>query len=141
VREAEHAILSCGFVVVRQTSQGWRTLMLRAYSNWDFPKGVSEAGEPPLVTARREVAEETAITVLHLDWGERFIDSGPYDRGKVSRYFLARTEQQQIVMGIAPELGRPEHQEYRWVNFDTAHDLATARVREVIRWARQVVGA
>lgn len=115
--------------------------MLRAYRHWDFPKGVSEAGEAPLLTARREVAEETSITTLHLDWGDRFIDSGPYNRGKVSRYFLGRTEQQDIVMGIAPELGRPEHHEYRWVDFDTAHDLATARVREVIRWARQVIGA
>ena len=139
--EQPPAILSCGFVVVRQVPQGWNTLMLRAYRHWDFPKGVSEAGETPLGTARREVAEETSITTVHLDWGERFIDSGPYNHGKVSRYFLGRTEQREIVMGIVPELGRPEHHEYRWASFDEAYDMASPRVRLIVQWARQVIGA
>ncbi len=44
-------------------------------------------------------------------------------------------------MGIAPHLGRPEHHEGRWVTFDEAHDLAAPRVRLVVQWARQIVGA
>ena len=32
--------LSCGVVVSRETGDGWLTLMLRAYRNWDFPKGM-----------------------------------------------------------------------------------------------------
>ena len=35
--------LSAGVVVVRQTDSGWRFLMLRAYRNWDFPKGLVES--------------------------------------------------------------------------------------------------
>ena len=135
------AILSCGFVVMRRGSEGWQTVMLRAYSHWDFPKGVREDGESPLEAARREVEEETSITDLQLDWGERFIESGPYSKGKVARYYLGRTEQSRITMGIAPELGRPEHSEYRWVDFDGAHDLAVPRVRLIVRWAREIVGA
>jgi 8-oxo-dGTP pyrophosphatase MutT (NUDIX family) len=133
--------LSCGAVVVRQTGSGWMTLMLRAYRNWDFPKGISEEGEQPLDTAIREVAEETSIADLQFDWGDRHKETGPYNRGKVARYYLARTNQESVEMGISPELGRPEHHEYRWVSFDQAFDLAAPRVRLVVQWARQIVGA
>jgi 8-oxo-dGTP pyrophosphatase MutT (NUDIX family) len=34
--------LSAGVVVVRQTADGWRFLLLRAFSHWDFPKGMVE---------------------------------------------------------------------------------------------------
>ena len=121
-------ILSCGVVVVRQTASGWLTVMLRAYNHWDFPKGLCEVGE------------ESGLSKLTFAWGERFTETGPYQRGKVARYYLAQTSQEEIVMGISPDLGRPEHHEYRWVSFDTAHDLASPRVRGVVQWARQVVG-
>jgi 8-oxo-dGTP pyrophosphatase MutT (NUDIX family) len=133
--------LSCGAVLVRQTEAGWITLMLRAYSNWDFPKGLLEQGEEPLETACREIGEETGIKDLNFDWGERFSDTGPYNRGKVARYYLVRTETQEVVMGISPELGRPEHHEYSWMSFDEAYDVSAPRVRQVVRWARQIIGA
>jgi len=133
--------LSCGVVVVRRTEDGWLTLMLRAYKNWDFPKGICEQGEQPLAAAIREVGEESGIEDLEFDWGERQMETGPYHRGKVARYYLARTVKETVEMGISPELGRPEHHEYRWVDFDAAHDLSAPRVRQVVQWARQVVGA
>jgi hypothetical protein len=34
--------LSCGIVVVRETSDGWLTLLLRIFHHWDFPKGMRE---------------------------------------------------------------------------------------------------
>ena len=105
--------------MVRQTDQGWQTLMLRAYRNWDFPKGLCEDGETP-----KEAATDT----------------GPYNQGKVARYFLARTEQEEVEMGISEELGRPEHHEYRWMDFDQAYDIASPRVRLIVQWARQVIG-
>lgn len=133
--------LSCGVVIVRRGEGGWLTLMLRAYRNWDFPKGLMETGEAPLGTAIREVAEETGIEQLRFDWGECFTETGPYSRGKTARYYLAATETESVHMGISPETGRPEHHESRWVDFNEAHDLAAPRVRLVVRWARQIVGA
>jgi 8-oxo-dGTP pyrophosphatase MutT (NUDIX family) len=133
--------LSCGAVVVRRTESGWITLMLRAYRNWDFPKGLCEDGESPIETAVREVAEETSIADLAFEWGDRHLETGPYNRGKVARYYLARTEQEFVEMGISPELGRPEHHEFRWVSFDEAFDLSAPRVRQIVKWARQVIGA
>ena len=140
--EAEHTDrLSCGAVVIRQTVEGWRTLMLRAYRNWDFPKGMREAGESSLEAAIREIGEETGIDDLAFTWGDTFMDTGPYSRGKVARYYLAETRRERIVMGISPETGQPEHHEARWMSFDEAYDISSPRVRDVVQWARNVLGA
>ena len=133
--------LSCGVVVVRRTESGLVTLMLRAYSHWDFPKGMREPGEGPLQAAMREVAEETGITELQFNWGDRYFETGPYSRGKVARYFIAETEFEEVVLGPSPETGEPEHSEWRWVSFDEAYDLGAPRVRQIVRWARQILGA
>ena len=132
--------LSCGAVLVRKAESGWMTLMLRAYRNWDFPKGLCESGETPMQAAMREIGEETGISDLNFDWGDRFTDTGPYNQGKVARYFLARTEEVEVEMGISPELGRPEHHEYQWMDFDNAYDISAPRVRLVVTWARNVIG-
>ncbi len=132
--------LSCGIVLARQQEDRWLTLLLRAWHNWDFPKGICEEGEQPIDAAKREVEEESGIAELQFDWGDRCIETGPYSKGKVARYYIARTAQEAVEMGISPELGRPEHSEYRWVSFDEAYDLTAPRVREVVVWARQIIG-
>jgi 8-oxo-dGTP pyrophosphatase MutT (NUDIX family) len=114
--------------------------MLRAYRNWDFPKGVVEPGEDPLVAARREVREETLIEDLEFEWGEIYQETGPYARGKIARYYLATTHTERITLPINPELGRPEHNEWRWVEPDTALQLASPRLKPVVRWAVDTVG-
>lgn len=132
--------LSCGIVLLRDDDEGPRTLMLRAFHHWDFPKGIREAGEEPQQTAVRELGEETGIQDASFEWGDRFLETGPYSRGKTARYFLARTVTAEVVMGPSPETGEPEHHEWRWVSFDEAYDLSSPRVREVVQWARQVFG-
>ena len=133
--------LSCGIVVARQADNGWLTLMLRAYHHWDFPKGIREDNEEPLDAAKREVKEETSVEDLSFDWGDRFFETGPYSRGKVARYFIASTRQSGVSMGISPETGEPEHHEWRWVTFDEAYDLGSPRVKQIVQWARQIIGA
>ena len=135
-----HEKLSCGIAISRETESGWKTLMLRAFRHWDFPKGLCEEGEEPMQAAIRELREETGIEYPDFDWGDRFIETGPYGRGKTARYYLAKTDQENVIMGLSPETGEPEHQEWRWVSFDEAHDLTSPRVREVVRWARQIIG-
>jgi len=134
-------ILSCGVILARRTDDGWVTLMLRAFHHWDFPKGIRERGEEPMEAAVREVGEETGVTDLSFDWGDRFFETGPYSRGKVARYFIAATTQKDVEMGISPETGEPEHHEWRWVTFDEAYDLGSPRVRSIVQWARQIIGA
>ena len=132
--------LSCGVVVARKTEARWLTLLLRAWHHWDFPKGIVENEEEPLHAAIREVEEETGIDDLSFDWGERFFETGPYSRGKVARYYIASTRQEDVEMGISPETGEPEHHEWRWVDFDEAYDLGSPRVRQIVQWARQIIG-
>ena len=133
--------LSCGVVLAREADGEILTLLLRAYHHWDFPKGVREEGETALEAAQREVGEETSIDTMDFDWGDRFMETGPYSRGKTARYYLARTSQKTIVMGPSPETGVPEHHEWRWVTFNEAYDITSPRVRTVVQWARQIIGA
>ena len=130
-------ILSAGVVVVRRVDDGWRVLLLRVYNYWDCPKGVVEPGEDPFATARREVREETGIDDLEFRWGAEFIETPPYSKNKVARYYVAQTRTTDVNLPVNPELGTAEHHEYRWLTFDAAAGLAVERVRTVLRWASQ----
>jgi 8-oxo-dGTP pyrophosphatase MutT (NUDIX family) len=127
--------LSAGVVVVRETTEGWRYLLLRAFNHWDFPKGMVEAGEQPLAAAIREVREETLIGDLRFSWGEIHRETAPYSRGKVARYYLARTDTVQVTLSVIDALGRAEHSEYRWVDEGTALSLVSPRVARIVEWA------
>jgi 8-oxo-dGTP pyrophosphatase MutT (NUDIX family) len=115
--------------------------MLRAYRNWDFPKGMVEPGESPLAAALREVHEETLIEDLRFAWGEDYRETGPYGRRKVARYYLAQTRAERITLPVSPQLGRPEHDEWRWVDREAALALASERLRPIVEWAANTVAA
>jgi len=115
--------------------------MLRAYRNWDFPKGMVEPGEDPLVAARREVREETLIDDLEFRWGEVYKETEAYGNRKIARYYLASTRTEKISLPVSPELGRPEHNEWRWVDRRAALSLASARLRPIVQWAAETIGS
>jgi 8-oxo-dGTP pyrophosphatase MutT (NUDIX family) len=134
--------LSAGAVVLRrQADGGWRCLVLRADRNWDFPKGLVEAGEEPLEAALREVTEETGLRDLSLPWGEVWRETEPYAGGKVARYYLAESTAGAVVLPVNPALGRPEHHEFRWLELDAAARLLPPRLQQVLLWAAQTVAA
>ncbi len=83
--------MSSGVVVVSLLERKVRFLLLRAYRNWDFPKGIVEPGESPIDAAIREVREETTLDDISFDWGMVFMDTGPYNKGKIARYYIARS--------------------------------------------------
>ena len=88
----------------------------------------------------REVREETTITELDFRWGEVYRETPPYNQGqKVARYYIAATPTEHVELPVSPELGRPEHSEYRWVTRDEAWGLLTPRVRAVLRWSDAIV--
>jgi len=131
---------SAGVVVVNVAAPAVQYLLLRAYRNWDFPKGLVEPGEQPLHAALREVREETTLENLAFDWGTGFMDTGPYNKGKISRYYIARSDETQVHLPINPELGFPEHQEARWLGFDTALSMVAPRLVPVMHWASATIG-
>jgi hypothetical protein len=73
--------------------------------------------------------------IVSFDWGMVFIDTGPYNKGKIARYYIARSKEVRISLPINPELGVPEHQESRWVDFDKALAMVSPRLQPVLRWA------
>lgn len=114
--------------------------MLRAYRNWDFPKGVVDAGEEPLAAALREVKEETLIDDVQLVWGEEYYETAPYSNNKIARYYVGETRIERITLPISAELGRPEHNEARWFDVTGALAISSPRVQPVVNWAAAKIG-
>ena len=129
-----HPRLSAGVVVLRETPAGRLFLLLRAWRYWDFPKGAVEPGETALQAAIREVQEETGIDDLEFAWGESFRETPPYNRGKVARYYLARTGQERVVLAANPVTGVHEHMEYRWMTHAQALKVLSPRLLKIMEW-------
>lgn len=132
-------IMSAGVVPLRRTRSGWRMLVLRAYKNWDFPKGLVELGEEPIDAARREATEETGLTDLDFPFGDSYRETVPYAGGKVARYYLGVTHEETVMLPISHELGRPEHHEWRWVSTHEAEDLLPPRLAPILDWIRDTL--
>jgi bis(5'-nucleosidyl)-tetraphosphatase len=131
--------LSAGAIVVRRRDGRWQCLVLRAFRNWDFPKGLVEPGEEPLAAALREVEEETSLKALALPWGAVWRETEPYAGGKVARYYVAESTEGTVVLPVSPELGRPEHHEFRWLDFEAARRILPPRLQAVLTWAQTAV--
>ena len=133
-------IRSAGIVIVRREVSEWKYLFLRAYRNWDFPKGIVEESETALDTAIREAKEETGIEDLKFRWGKTFKETLPYNREtKVARYYIAETSQSKVTFSINPDIGKPEHHEYRWLSVDALKQLSPARLLPIIAWANVMI--
>ena len=130
---------AAGVVVFRRTGRGLYFLILRAYNNWDFPKGLVDPGEEQLSAAKRELKEETGLSAVDFPFGEEYRETLPYSGNKVARYYLGETEEVEIELPVSPELGRPEHHEYRWVTFEEAEELLPPRLAIVLEWARRTI--
>ena len=126
---------------MRRREGRWHCLVLRAYRNWDFPKGLVNLGEAPLAGALREVEEETGLASLTFPWGESWQETAPYAGGKVARYYLAHSVSGEVVLPVNPELKLPEHHEFRWLGFDAAAQVLPPRLQPVLRWAAARVNA
>jgi len=126
---------SAGIVIVRRWGAGWRFLVLRAYTYWDFPKGGIEPGESPLDAAKREAREETTLTELSFHWGEDWIETEPYASGKIARYYLAEAAAGDVRLEPAPGARHPEHHEYRWIDRAEAGRLLVPRMLRILDWA------
>ena len=135
-RPPKKQIRSAGAVVFRRTERGVKLLVLRAYKNWDFPKGELDPGEDSLAAARREVKEETGLTDCDFPFGDEHKETLPYANNKIARYYLAETGQHAVELPVSTALGRPEHHEFRWVSFDEAEELLPPRLAAVLDWAR-----
>ena len=111
---------SAGGVLVRRLRGEWMVAAIRPGGKpegvWALPKGLVDAGEPPVETALREVEEETGIRAeIERTLGEtRYHDRS--GRPKRVVYFAMRS--------LGGEFRRNwEVDELRWVSLDEAAEL------------------
>jgi 8-oxo-dGTP pyrophosphatase MutT (NUDIX family) len=131
-------VRSAGVVIARRRN-GWRLLVLRTGTNWDFPKGLLEEGESAHDAARREATEGTGISDLTFDSAESHKETIAYGTGEIARYYLAITTTDEVTLPIVHELGRPAYDEWRWVTFDEAEDVLPPRLTAVLAWVRDTL--
>ena len=119
-------------------------LCVRAYSNWDFPKGQQEEGEAIITTAIREVEEETTLQhgpdyiLVGQPAGSTTYGTGA--RKKTATYYIGmRMSKKSPYLPVSEELGKPENDEYRWVSLTDLDSLLPARLsaigEEIKSWA------
>ena len=132
-------VLSAGAVIVRRFDSHYRYLLLRVRDYWDFPKGMVEPGEDLLAAAIRETEEETTLTDLDCCWGRPYIETEPYGKNKIARYYLAESKTGKVDLPVSAELGHPEHDEFRWMEYDAARGLLVPRVLAVLDWAGKII--
>jgi bis(5'-nucleosidyl)-tetraphosphatase len=128
-------VLSAGIVVTDRLPAPRRYLLLRAYRNWGFPKGLVEAGETPFAAAQRETREETGLASLTFPCGEVYQETPPYSGGKIARYYLGVASTTAVTLPVNPALGRPEHHAFRWVTYEEGRRLLTPRLQAILGWA------
>jgi len=147
-------IQSAGVIVVDYSNKlEPRALCVRAYSSWDFPKGKVEGEESLHAAAVRELCEETSISLpddatwdLSIDDGHINVMSAPpitYGKGsraKTVTYFLAsRTSKKEPSLPINESLGRPENDEWRWVEVSKLEQLMPLRLAPVVAYLKTQV--
>lgn len=132
-------IYSAGVIVYDLNHVFPHVLCVRAYRKWDFPKGKLDSKETMLDAAYRELCEETSL-VKDMDVSHVPGIQSPnvvYGKGtsqKTAVYFFAERISSKIpFLPISPELGRPENDEYRWVNYLDLKNLMPNRLQPVVK--------
>ena len=72
-------------------------------------------------------------------FGEDFKETVPYANNKVARYYVAETRTAEITLPVSPELGHPEHDEWRWVTCEEAEEFLPPRLTHVLDWLREKI--
>ena len=125
---------SCGIVLFH--SDEFLVIQHSTESNevkghWDFPKGHVEDNETELETATRELQEETGIDDFRLinNFRQKINYNVHKNNAVIPKeviFFLAESSTKSVKLSS-------EHQHYRWLDFDLAHERLTySNAKEVL---------
>ena len=122
---------------------------MRAYNNWDFPKGIVEPQEILPLAALRELEEETGYTLKDISINKLMpFSQAPvsvsYGSGKnkkrVTLYLGALSNHdKEPYLPVNPELGKPEHDEWRWVKLSELEALLPKHFKPVAQFLKNTV--
>ena len=135
--------LSCGVVPVLFAWGDWQLLILRRGATWDFPAGSASVHEDALEAAKRETLAATGLDDLDVAFGEDFKETVPYTSNgtdnNVGRYYVAETRTEKITLPAPARLGKPPHDEWRWVTCEEAEEFLPPRLTHVLDWLREKI--
>ncbi len=128
---------SFGIIPLKHDGE-WRVLLIchKAGTFWSFPKGHADPGEEPYLAAKRELLEETGLSVekllSDLPIEEAYVFRGP--KGLIHKtvsYYIAKVSG---VLNLQPE----EVEEAEWLSFEEAQKkLTLPQAKEVLRKATE----
>lgn len=133
-------IQSAGVAIIDLSPQGTdlepTVLCVRAYANWDFPKGQLEKEEVHMQAAIREVEEETSLRhgqdYILLGGPTGQVTYGSGSKKKTATYYAGiRMSVTTPYLPVNPELGKPENDEYRWVPLSKLKTLMPPRLQSI----------
>ena len=52
-------------------------------------------------------------------------------------FYIAEAKTKDVFLPISPDLGRPEHHEWKWLPYDDAIELLNERLKAILEWAHQ----
>ncbi|QSR88335.1 NUDIX domain-containing protein [Methylacidiphilum caldifontis] len=134
-------IRSAGLVIYKEINAQPFYLLLRAYRNWDFPKGTVQNGESDFQAALRETQEETGLINFEFPFNQNSKETEVYSKGKIGKFFIAQLKEGEPVLLPSPELGRPEHHEWRWSSYEDAKKLLPIHLIPILDWANDLIGS
>lgn len=113
---------SAGAVIYRHAGAGKRLLFLflvKENGEYDVPKGHVERGESPETAAKREIREESGLSVWFLPWASidarYFFYKGREKVLKRLRVFIAETKTEKVRISH-------EHRGYEWLDYSQAQE-------------------
>ena len=115
-------------------------LCVRAFGNWDFPKGHVEQGETLVQAALRELEEETSISAGDINLLPLSAPPVVYKNGrKTAHYFAAeRASEKQPFLSVNPDIGKPENDAFAWLTVSEMEILMPGRLQPVVNWIKSL---
>ena len=134
---------SAGIIIVDEKNAEPLVLCVRAYSNWDFPKGQVESGESLIEAAIRETEEETTLQIQKdYQLTGMLAPSITYGKGKSEKtatYFLAKkASDKSPFLPVNPELGHPENDEWKYLPISELSFTLPKRLQPVINYLQKL---